>query len=145
MPLHSPGQLAEWPIFILQCRPQGHDSEEEWDMAKEQLHQCLAANTNHDCLRLYGAVALGTRAQIYYWERAQDTQNRIATITMRPIHPGILDISTPQGRRPRSCPRPDEGAGVNIGLNFNLKVLNLVMMNQLEMEFAVHEPKCEGM
>ncbi|KLP18124.1 uncharacterized protein LW94_12081 [Fusarium fujikuroi] len=67
------GGFQEHEIFVTECKSWEHDTDEGWTLAADQLKDYLRDNDPHGSWTMFGAVAIGTKVQIYEWRGEKTT------------------------------------------------------------------------
>lgn len=83
----DPDQLLENPIFIVVCKASDSGSHDGWQNAATQLTYYLENNTN-GATQLFGAIAIGTKVELYQWEYRNQSSH------LHRIHDGRLDLGS---------------------------------------------------
>ncbi|KAF5581087.1 hypothetical protein FPCIR_10340 [Fusarium pseudocircinatum] len=74
------GEFQEHEIFVAQCKSWEHDTDEGWELAADQLKDYLRNNSPDGSWTMFGAVAIGTKVQVYEWRDEKTTSS------LKPIH-----------------------------------------------------------
>ncbi|PNP60812.1 hypothetical protein FNYG_14432 [Fusarium nygamai] len=69
------GEFLEHEIFVAQCRSWEHDTDEGWELAADQLKDYPRNNNPDGSWTMFGAVAIGTKVQVYEWRDEKTTSS----------------------------------------------------------------------
>ncbi|KAM5350323.1 hypothetical protein ACJ41O_006828 [Fusarium nematophilum] len=89
-PIGNSTQFLEKQVFIVECKGPGWDTPEGWQATTEQLTHYLENNAG--CKKLFGAVAIGTKVEVYEWEYCN------GRLYMNQIHAHRLDLGSAEDR-----------------------------------------------